>query len=85
MSNITSELAYAVTSAAVIWLGFIKVFMPSFPLDAVLTALVTLAGLYFGKRLVQKNRMFINNEQTVHSEQLNNSVSPTGERGLSED
>ena len=80
MSNITSEIAYAVTAAVVIWLGFIKVLVPTFPLDAVLTALITLAGLYFGKRLVQKNRMFSNNER---SQIVNNS--PTGERGFDED
>jgi len=58
MSNITSEIAYALASAVVVWLGFIKVLVPTFPLETVLTALVTLAGLYFGKRLVQKNRAF---------------------------
>ena len=69
MRKITSELAYAFTAVAVIGLGFIKVYLPAYPHETTVTALVALAGMYFGKRIAQKSKMFSNGLSSVNSEQ----------------
>jgi len=69
MSKLTSEISYALTALTVIALGFLKAYLPAYPHETTVTALVALAGLYFGKRLVQKNRMFNNYERSLYNEQ----------------
>ena len=51
---IKSSIAYALTALAVIGLGFIKIKFPGYPHETTVVALVSLAGLYFGKRVAPR-------------------------------
>ena len=55
--------AYALSAAAIIILGFVKVKVPLYPIETVVTGIVTITIGYLTKRVVQRGRMFTNNEQ----------------------
>ena len=57
---IKSWTAYALSTVAVIVLGFVKVKIPAYPIETVVTAIVTITLGYFGKRLAQRHKKLQN-------------------------
>ena len=75
---IKSWIAYALSTVAIIILGFVKVKVPSYPIETVVTGVVTVTIGYFTKRDVQRGRMFTKNVQSGKMNAANNG-------GLNED
>ena len=80
---IKSWIAYALSTVAIIVLGFVVVKIPTYPIETVVTAIVAITLGYFGKRVVQRGRMFTTGSAFTHNEQRVNGVTKRG--GLSED
>ena len=52
---IKSWIAYALSVVAVVGLGFVKsLWIPTYPLEPVITGIVALAGFYFTKRVAPR-------------------------------
>ena len=57
---IKSWIAYAMSTVAVIGLGFVTVKIPTYPIETVVTAIVAITLGYFGKRLAQRHNKLQN-------------------------
>ena len=80
---IRSWVAYIISTLIVVGVGFVRVYMESFPIETVVTAIVAITLGYFGKRVVQRGRMFTTGSAFTNNEQRVNGVTKRG--GFSED